>query len=100
MADFDKPARCPECGQPSPRAVARPSRGMDWQEKKAHAINEKSAHEPAVVRRRRGDPVMHDVHRDLSRHREENIARKHAHDHTHNGDRHVHKSNHPWMVRH
>lgn len=100
MSDFDKPAPCPDCGAPAPRDVATPALGMDWQNKKAHAINEKSAHEPRTVRRRRGDPMVHDAHADLSVHRQKKIARKHAHDHGHGGKAHAHQSNHPWMVRH
>lgn len=99
MSEFDEPTRCPDCGEPSPRAVATPALGMDWQQKKAHSINEKSANEPRTVRRRRGDPMVHDVHTDLSRHREQKLARRHAHDH-HHGNSHAHTSNHPWMVRH
>jgi putative FmdB family regulatory protein len=99
MRDYDKPSHCPDCGKKAPRDVASPALGMDWQQKKAHSINEKSAHEPRTVRRRRGDPMVHDVHRDLSPHRERTLAHKHAHDHA-KGASHAHRSNHPWMVRH
>ena len=100
MSLYLEPARCPDCGGDCPRAIATPALGMDWQHKKAHAINEKSAHEPRVTRRRRGDPMVHDVHADLSRHREKKLARKHAHDHSHGDGKHAHISKHPWMVRH
>ena len=39
MNVYLKPASCPECGRESPRAIATPALGMDWQRKKAHAIN-------------------------------------------------------------
>ena len=98
MADWKQPVACPECGVPAPRDLAQPVLGMDWQRKKAHSINERSANEPRTVRRRRGDPLVHDPHADLSMHREKALARKHSH--AHGGDSHAHRSNHPWMVRH
>jgi putative FmdB family regulatory protein len=98
MADWDQPVACPECGAPAPRDLAQPVLGMDWQLKKAHSINERSANEPRTVRRRRGDPMVHDAHADLSVHREKALARKHSH--AHGGGDHTHRSNHPWMVRH
>jgi putative FmdB family regulatory protein len=100
MGEYRKPAECPECGKPAPRSAATPALGMDWQQRKAHSINEKSGHEPRVVHRRRGDPMVHDAHADLSRHREQKLAHEHAHDHSHRGDERRHVSNHPWMVRH
>jgi putative FmdB family regulatory protein len=99
MALYDQPAPCPECGALAPRDVAMPVLGMDWQRKKAHSINERSANEPRTVRRRRGDPMVHDPHADLSVHRQKALARKHSHAHS-SGDAHAHRSNHPWMVRH
>lgn len=95
-----EPVECPDCGRSSPRAIATPALGMDWQQKKAHTINEKSAHEPRVTHRRRGDPIVHDTHADLSLHREKKLARKHAHDDKHRDGKHAHMSNHPWLVRH
>ena len=100
LSRYLEPVQCPDCGQPSPRAIATPALGMDWQQKKAHAINEKSAHEPRVTRRRRGDPLVHDAHADLSHHREKKLARKHAHADKHPDGKHAHLSNHPWLVRH
>jgi hypothetical protein len=100
MGDYLKPAKCPGCGKRSPRSVASPALGMDWQQKKAHSINEKSVHEPRVVRRRRGDPMVHDAHADLSRHREKKLARKHVHEEKHRHSKHAHMSSHPWLVRH
>jgi putative FmdB family regulatory protein len=95
LSQYKKPAKCPDCGKPARRAVASPRLGMDWQQKKAHGINEKSAHEPRVMRRRRGDPLVHDAHADLSKHREKQLAKRHA-----EPKATVHKSHHPWMVRH
>jgi putative FmdB family regulatory protein len=100
VGEYLEPAKCPDCGRRSPRAVATPALGMDWQRKKAHSINEKSAHEPRVTRRRRGDPIVNDAHADLSRHRERKLAQKHQHDESHRHSKHAHMSNHPWLVRH
>jgi putative FmdB family regulatory protein len=104
MNAFAKPSTCPDCGRTAPRAMATPSLGMDWRQKKAHSINEKSAHEPRVVRRKAGDPMIHDAHRDLTdAGPRSGHARNHAHGH---GHRHDHKhgklerSRHPWAVRH
>jgi putative FmdB family regulatory protein len=96
MADFAKPAKCPECRRPAKRSVATPALGMDAGLRKAHATNEKSAHEPRVVRRRRGDAIpQHDAHSDLMRAREERAARKSA-----PGKKESRISRHPWMVGH
>jgi putative FmdB family regulatory protein len=52
MAACDQPAACPRCGTPSRRAVAAPRiLGMDEHTRIAHMRNEKSAHEPRVVRK-------------------------------------------------
>lgn len=96
MRDFAKPADCPDCGKAAARALATPTLGMDAGQRKAHAINEKSAHEPRVVRRRRGDAIpQHDAHADLMRAREERSKRarqprKHE----------THVSRHPFAIRH
>jgi putative FmdB family regulatory protein len=68
MAACDQPAPCPRCGTPSRRAVAAPRiLGMDEHTRIAHMRNEKSAHEPRVVRK------------------------EHAHDgYAHGHDRHAH----------
>jgi hypothetical protein len=65
--------------------------------------SEKSADEPRVVRRRRGDPIpKHDAHTDLSKLR----GNVHAHSqhcgHSHGGDQKAKtvQSKHPWLVRH
>ena len=48
MALYQEPADCPGCGQHSPRALlsAPAFAGMPDSTRKAHAINEKSAHAP------------------------------------------------------
>jgi putative FmdB family regulatory protein len=107
MADYSKPAKCPECGKRSPRSMATPSLGMDWQQKKAHTNNERSAHEPRVVHRHRGGPMGHDAHRDLTEARTGKGDHHHGHDHGH-GHSHgssgkkgkLKRSSHPWAVRH
>jgi putative FmdB family regulatory protein len=54
MSACDQPAACPRCGMLSRRAVAAPIiLGMDPNLRKAHMRNEKSAHEPRVVRKER-----------------------------------------------
>jgi putative FmdB family regulatory protein len=94
------PTPCPVCGLLAPRSVSSPHLGMDSGLRRAHGIYEKSAHEPRVVHRKRGDPIpTYDAHRDLTR------ARSDRHDHTpgHHGHHHgdgPQRSNHPWMVRH
>ncbi len=96
MADFAKPAKCPDCRRSARRSVATPVLGMDASLRKAYSINEKSAHEPRVVRRQRGDAIpQHDAHGDLMRAREERAAR--ASEPRKKGTR---ASHHPWMVRH
>jgi hypothetical protein len=62
----------------------------------ALASSERSAHEPRVVRRRRGDAIpQHDAHTDLMRAREERSVRRREPRKTE-----THASHHPWMVRH
>jgi len=100
MSDSGKPAPCPACGHLSRRSVSAPYLGIDSGVRKAHRINERSADEPRVVRRRRGDPIPHDASRDLTAHRASGHAHGHGgHAHSHGGgDTQV--SKHPWMVRH
>jgi putative FmdB family regulatory protein len=77
---------CPRCGQVSPRAITAPTiLGMDAHLRKAHARNERSAHEPQVVRRDKGEP--HDHH-------------AHAHGGASGHAPHVHRSSRPWMIGH
>ena len=53
MATYDAPLQCPSCGQAAPRAIlTMPNfNGMDANKRKAHAINEKSAHVPQTSAR-------------------------------------------------
>lgn len=96
MSEFEKPAKCPECRKSAARAIATPTLGMDSGLRKAHAVNEKSASEPRVVRRRRGDPIpRHDAHADLMRAREERGKRK-----SEPRKAKTHISNHPFAIRH
>jgi putative FmdB family regulatory protein len=94
---------CPICEALSERQVSVPHRGMDSALYKGNAINEKSAHEPRVVRRRRGDGIpAHDTHRDLTHHAHLGGSHSHAHgEHSHqSGDSSTVRSHHPWLVRH
>jgi len=101
LADFDKPAPCPVCAKPAARTVSAAYLAMDSRISKAFGASEKSAHEPRIVRRRRGDPIpTHDAHADLSKVR----GHGHAHAHPHRGPSQGHaktvRSAHPWLVRH
>jgi putative FmdB family regulatory protein len=52
MNESTKKVQCPNCCIPKPRAVAAPFIArMDTATRKAHARNEKSAHEPMVMSR-------------------------------------------------
>jgi putative FmdB family regulatory protein len=56
MSACNQSVACPRCGTRSRRAVAAPTiLGMDAHTRKAHMRNEKSAHEPRVVRIEPGD---------------------------------------------
>jgi putative FmdB family regulatory protein len=52
LAQYQEPADCPGCGHPSPRALlsAPAYAGMPDATRKAHAINERSAHAPRESR--------------------------------------------------
>jgi len=92
MSDSEKPMPCPGCDKPARRTISSPRLGMDATTRKAHATNERSAHEPCIVRKRAGDPIPpHDAHRDLTQ------AHNHGHNHDHGK---IKRSNHPWMIRH
>jgi putative FmdB family regulatory protein len=102
MEMFDKARPCPKCGKLAKRAISAAYLGMDSNIRKAFHSSEKSAHEPRVVRRRRGDPIpTHDAHADLSRVR--NSLKSHHHQHS-GHQQHGHstavRSKHPWLVRH
>jgi len=107
VADSHLSQPCPECGQPGTRQVSSPRLNRGGADSKAHAINEKSANEPRVVHRKRGDEIpVHDAHRDLTAAKHQ---AHHGHDHGHGHEHHSHggegekktvRSNHPWAVRH
>lgn len=98
VSAYEKPAKCPDCGKAAQRSLATPRLGMrDSALRRAHAINEKSAHEPRVVRRKRGDPIPgHDAHRDLTEARQH----RHAHRHGRSSKDTLHRSSHPWAMKH
>jgi putative FmdB family regulatory protein len=101
LADYDKGAPCPSCGKLSRRSVSTAYLAMDSQLRRAMGSSEKSAHEPRVVRRRRGDPIpAHDAHSDLSKVRTSAHGRGHGHTHDHSGGKATVHSRHPWLVRH
>jgi putative FmdB family regulatory protein len=103
MNECHLPCACPVCAAPSERQVSVPHRGMDAARRNSHAINEKSAHEPRVVRRRRGDGIpAHDTHRDLTAHAHAGGSHAHVHgQHAHQeGASTTLRSRHPWLVRH
>ena len=82
----DRPAACPCCGTMSRRAVTAPTiLGMDARIRNAHMRNEKSAHEPRVVRA--DDWKPHGDH-------------AHAHGATDGHGSHLHQSSRPWMIGH
>ncbi|MBV9530413.1 MAG: zinc ribbon domain-containing protein [Bradyrhizobium sp.] len=85
MAECDQSVACPRCGVESRRAVSAPTiLGMDEPLRHAHMRNEKSAHEPLVVRRDVRKPARH--------------AHAHAGAGTHGS--HLHQSSRPWMIGH
>lgn len=102
LADFDKAAPCPVCGKPAGRTVSAAYVGMDSKLCRAFGSSEKSAHEPRVVRRRRGDAIpAHDVHSDLSKGHGHANAHHGAHGHgSGRGRTKTVRSGHPWLVRH
>jgi putative FmdB family regulatory protein len=96
ISNYQKPAKCPECRRSAKRSIATPTLGMDSGLRNAHAINERSADEPRVVRRRRGDPIpQHNAHADLLRVREERSKRGRE-----PRKAKAHAAHHPWMVGH
>jgi putative FmdB family regulatory protein len=96
MSDYAQPATCPDCGSSAERLMATPVIGMDSGLRRAHATNERSAHEPRVVRRRRGDAIpQHDAHADLMRVREERAAKRRE-----PRKKETVVSKHRWMVGH
>ncbi len=103
MSESDLLIPCPECGRPGLRKVSAPRLSLASDIRKIHAINDKSANEPRVVRKRRDEPIpMHDAHGDLTEARH-HAHKGHSHDHRpEHGktDKKTLRSNHPWAVRH
>jgi putative FmdB family regulatory protein len=96
MSESGEPAPCPSCDQPAQRAISAPNvLAMDSNRRTAHARNERSAHEPQVMKR---DQL------------ERSGPRFGHHHHHHGGGRErrplpldateVSKSGRPWMVGH
>ena len=84
MMACDQSAACPHCGRVSRRVVSAPTiLGMDARVRDAHMRNEKSAHEPRVVRRDN-----------------KHGHRAHAHAGTDSHGSHFHQSSRPWMIGH
>ena len=84
MTACDRPAACPRCGTTSRRAVTAPTvLGMDSRMRNAHMRNEKSAHEPRVVRADDWKPHGHNAHGATDGH-----------------GSHLHQSSRPWMIGH
>ncbi|MDX6752639.1 zinc ribbon domain-containing protein [Geminicoccaceae bacterium 1502E] len=50
MARFADPCDCPQCGAPAPRILLTAPRlaSMEGRARKAHAMNERSAHQPRL----------------------------------------------------
>jgi len=82
MTACDQSAACPHCGRVSRRVVSAPTiLGMDARVRDAHMRNEKSAHEPRVMRR--DDKHGHHSHAGADSH-----------------GSHFHQSSRPWMIGH
>jgi putative FmdB family regulatory protein len=86
MSQYGEPAECPTCAEAAPRMMATPNlNDMLSTSRIAHSRNEKSAHNPDVVKV---------------------FPSGHAHDHKHTTDghhhvpQHRHRSKRPWMVGH
>ena len=99
MSKSDSSAACPDCGRPAVRMVSAPRLGIASDVRKVRALNEKSANEPRVVRKRRDEPIpVHDTHRDLA---ERHKHQHHDHAHARGKDgKEIQRSTHPWAVRH
>lgn len=90
MAVAEEPAPCPGCGARAPRAIARPALGMERGRYRAHARNERAAHEPGIVTRRsRGGDGHHHHHPPLDPRAQKLV-----------GNAHAHVSRRPWSVGH
>ena len=79
MAEAAEPARCPDCGTGARRVYTPPGVAqLEAPVRRALDVEHRSAHEPDVVRERRGRPL-------------------HAHGHGHG---HGHASAPPWVLSH
>ncbi|MCH8196579.1 MAG: zinc ribbon domain-containing protein [Proteobacteria bacterium] len=89
MSESTAPMPCPRCGTAAGRLITAPFiANMNPHSRIAHERNEKSAHEPRVVRKTRKDPAKH--------------GESHGHG-QHNGHGqhlHVHRGSRPWMIGH
>ena len=75
ISEYKLPAACPACDQMGSRVIKAPSLNtMNNAQRAAHDTNERSAHEPRVVRRKN------------------NSNHKHSHSHS--------SSSRPWMIGH
>jgi hypothetical protein len=91
MSEWDADSSCPDCSLPAPRQAAAPMLGiLSTHNRTAHERNERSAHEPRVVRR-------------------EDLPHNHSHTHHPNvnpvirrqfGDVRQSPPSRPWMVGH
>lgn len=93
MSEWEAPVPCPECSALAPRLAAAPMlRVLSRNDRIAHERNERSAHEPRVVRR------------------EDLPGRRHTHDHDHGdasplvrqqfGEVSQSHADRPWLVGH
>jgi putative FmdB family regulatory protein len=92
ISERDGPIDCPDCGEQAQRLLTAPQLNlMASANRTAHARNEKSAHEPAVVQRVSG----------AERHAP---AGKHVHGpncgHSHGKKQKAHAPHRPWMIGH
>jgi len=64
MADYEKPAPCPQCGTDSARLVSAPGLAlMSAHRRRAISINEQSAHAPTHSRQYDHDAHAHHTHK-------------------------------------
>lgn len=88
MSCSSEPVPCPGCTAVAERRIVAPYLAdMNPHNRIAHQHNEKSAHEPRVVRRNTSDAsdAGHRHH--------------HGHQHPHSGPHH-HRPSRPWMIGH
>ncbi len=79
ISECKLPVACPSCGQSASRIIKAPSLNtMKGTERIAHQHNERSAHEPRVVRK----------------------TNKEIHTHSHVGHSHSKAPSRPWMIGH